>query len=145
MSMQVAHTPQTQFGHVLIKPPYDPEVFGIAHRAIEAAQKEGKGPIMRNKTLSQGEAGLRAGYAFETAGPEFDKYFLAEAAKLNFQAEVIDDAKLVALKDEKSPWKDVLLYPFLIETPKGFHPVGYKLLALLNWPSVVIAKVRGKI
>ncbi len=145
MSMQVAHTPQTQFGHVLIKPPYNNDVHGIANAAIDAANAEGKGPIMSNKTLSLGEQRLRAGYAFETAGPEFDKYFLAEAAKLNFQAEAIDDTKLLALKNEKTPWKEVLLYPFLIETPKGFHPVGYKLLALLNWPSVVIAKVRGKI
>ena len=134
-----------QFGHVLVKRPYDTEVYGIANAAIEAAQKEGKSPIMANKTLSQGEEGLRAGYAFETASPEFDQYFLAEAKKQNLQAEVIDDAKLLALKNEKTPWKEVLLYPFLIKSPDGIHPVGGKLLALINWPNVIIAKIKGQI
>lgn len=50
-----------------------------------------------------------------------------------------------APKPEKESWKTVLLYPFVIQTPSGWHPVAYKALALLNWPRVLYAKIKGEI
>jgi hypothetical protein len=131
-----------QFGHVLIKGPLNQET-GERYRktlndAMSAAKKDGYRWI-----LDARESTNENGTLVYTIKPKFDKYVLEAAQKNGFEAEVI------ALEPnykplDSIPWSTVLFYPFVIKSPNGIHPVGGKLLALINWPKVIIAKIKGE-
>ncbi len=132
-----------QFGHVLIKGPLNQET-GDRYRqtlndAIASAKKDGYRWILDARESSDSKGTL-----VYTIKPKFDKYVLEAAQKNGFEAEAIAPEPNYEPLDSIS-WSKVLFYPFWIKSPDGIHPVGGKLLALINWPQVIWAKFRGEI